>query len=133
MRTWLCAAVLGLGMTAASLAPDAGAAPRENRSSAAAEADEAVLSRLGYRPAPGARRLGRLYPSKAGEGIAFFEQQGREVSLVVVLRAGASARWVVPADSASLDVFWVGPSEIMLGSDLLAPKMRVKWSVAQAR
>jgi hypothetical protein len=133
MRSLLHALVLTLAVGGAGSMSHAGATARENPSSTGAEADETALRRLNYRAPEGARRIGKLFPSKSGEGVAFFERQGEDVSLVVVLSAGATARWTVPPDSAKLDVFWTGPSELMLGTNLLSPKIRVKWQVAQAR
>jgi hypothetical protein len=80
----------------------------------------------------GSRRVGRVYPSPDGEQVAFFEQQSDDVQLVVAVKGGVSARWPVTQETAKLQVYWVGPTEVVLGTDVLAPKARVRWYVARA-
>ncbi len=131
MRSWLLAIGLGLGMGSLVPVPHAEAAPRENRSSTSEESDTTALRRVGYRAPEGAMRISRVFPSKSGDEVAFFERQDRRVSLVVAIKGGVEARWPMSADVEDLAVFWLNKSEIVLGPDLLTPKMRVKWYVAQ--
>jgi hypothetical protein len=132
MPTWLKAGVVAFAFVSA-LAPAArvDAAPREKSDSSPEEADDPVR-RVGYRPPDGARRLGKPSPSQAGDQVAFFEERGEAVQLVVAVKGGSAARWPVSAETARLSIYWIGPSEIILGTDQLAPRMRVKWYVARA-
>jgi hypothetical protein len=130
MRTWVHAAVLGwlCGIGGTELA--ATATPRENADSVVGESDDALLRRVGYRAPAGARRVGRVFPSKSGDEVAFFEEREQSVSLVVAIKGGASARWAMSPDATHLEVYWLSSSELVLGKDLLAPRMRVKFYVA---
>ena len=129
MRFWLQAALLGLAVGAA---PSAGAAPKGNPPSSPEASDAETLRRVGYHAPDGSRRVGRVYPSPDGEQVAFFEQQSDDVQLVVAVKGGVSARWPVTQETAKLQVYWVGPTEVVLGTDVLAPKARVRWYVARA-
>jgi hypothetical protein len=132
MPSWMKASMVAIAAVT-SLAPlaTADAAPREKSVSSNEDVDDPVR-RVGYRAPEGSRRIGPAYPSQTGEQVAFFEQRGETVQLVVAVKGGATARWPVTPDTANLSVYWVGPTEIVLGTDLLAPKMRVRWYVARA-
>jgi hypothetical protein len=132
MAIWLKAAVVAIAIVSAVAWPSVGeASPREKNASSPEELEDPAR-RVGYVAPEGARRLGRAYPSQSGDQVAFFEERGDAVQLVVAVKGGATARWPVSPDTARLSVYWVGPSEIILGTDVLAPKMRVKWYVARA-
>ncbi len=124
----LIALAVGLGPTSAHAAP----AAKENPGSTSGASEAEILRRVGYRAPQGAHPVGKLYPDKTGDQVAFFEQRGDTVQLVVAIKGGAAARWPVSPDTARLQVIWVGPSELVLGTDTLAPKVRVKWYVARA-
>jgi hypothetical protein len=132
MPIWLKAsAVAALLAVALTWNTPASASPNGKPVSTSEEVHDPAR-RIGYRTPAGARRLGDLYPNQAGDQVAFFEERNAEVELVVAIAGGAAARWAVSRDTARLSVFWIGPSEIILGTDVLAPKMRVKWYVARA-
>src|SRR5688572_4434974 len=115
MAIWLKAGVVAGALVSALAPPNAAdATPREKTASTPEETDDPVR-RVGYRAPEGARRIGRAYPSQAGDQVAFFEERGEIVQLVVAVKGGATARWPVSADTARLSVYWVGPSEIILG------------------
>jgi hypothetical protein len=125
----LQAALLGLVLGAA---PAVDAAPKGNPPSTPEASDTESLRRVGYRAPEGAHRVSRVYPSPEGDQVAFFEEQADDIHLVVAVKGGVSARWSVTRATAKLQVYWVGPTEVILGDDVLAPKARVRWYVARA-
>src|SRR5687767_14446185 len=110
MAIWLRAGVVAVALVSA-LAPafELDAAPREKNDSSSGELDDPVR-RVGYRPPEGARQLGKAFPSQAGDQVAFFEERGDAVQLVVAVKGGSAARWPVSPETARLSIFWVGPS-----------------------
>jgi hypothetical protein len=129
MRPWLQAGLCSLVL---AIAPTVGAAPKGNAPSTSAPGEAQILRRVGYQPPEGARLVSKTYPSPDGEQVAFFEERGGALQLVVAIRGGVSARWPVSSEHAKLQVYWVGASEVILGTDLLSPKARVRWYVARA-
>src|SRR5688572_10375908 len=113
----LQAALLGIVIAAA---PTVEAAPKGNAPSTAEASETETLRRVGYRTPEGARRVSRVYPSPDGEQAAFFEQRADDVQLVVAVKGGVSARWVVSQETARLQVYWIGPTEVVLGDDVLS-------------
>lgn len=129
MRSWLRAGLAALALT---LAPTVDAAPKGKAPSTSTASEEVTLERVGYRAPDGARRVSKTYPSPDGEQVAFFEQRDGAIQLVVAIKGGVAARWPVASEHAKLQVYWVGSTEVVLGTDLLQPKARVRWYVARA-
>jgi hypothetical protein len=118
MRSWIPAGVLSL-------------VALWNTVSYAGEAEDPA-ERVGYHAPDGAKRVGKATPSQTGDEVAFFESRGESVELVVAVRGGAVARWPVTREHSHLEIFWTGPSELILGTAPLAPRVRVKWTVSRA-
>jgi len=110
-----------------SLVGSAGATPKEN----APSTEAAPLDRVGYRSAPGAQVLGDPVVRPGSDDVAFFEQTGAATELVVCLHGAEPARWPLPAQASRLRIFWTGPTELSLGTEILAPKMIVRWRVTR--
>jgi hypothetical protein len=75
--------------------------------------------------------VGKVFPSKSGAQVAFFERQSEDVNLVVLVEGGGAARWPLAPDATRLEVYWNGPSEVILGTSPLSPRMRIRWTVAR--
>lgn len=129
------ALALALGPLAAlTVGPGNALAKEKNTSSSSSSSAESTdpLERVGYRPAPGAQLIGEAVQSPSGDDVAFFEQNGELRELVVCPRGGAPGRWTVKAETTKLHIFWVGPTQLVLGPDVLAPKMVVRWRMARS-
>jgi hypothetical protein len=87
------------------------------------------LRALAYAPAPGAHVIGDVVLGPSGHEAAFFEQGRAGYALVVCLEGGAQARWSLSEAATRLQIFWTGASELLLGASLLAPSMRVTWTL----
>lgn len=118
MRSWIPAGVLAI-------------VTLWNSFSLAGESDDPA-ERVGYHTPDGAKRVGKATPSQTGDEVAFFESRGESVELVVAVKGGAVARWPVAQEHARLAIYWIGPSELVLGQAPLQPKVRVRWTVSRA-
>jgi hypothetical protein len=129
MPSTLRTLALALGLVAVGNIPPVIAAAKEK--SVSSSDGGSPLERVGYRPAPGAQLIGEAVQSPSGDDVAFFEQNGELRELVVCPRGATPGRWTVKAETTKLRIFWSGPTQLVLGSDILAPRMVVRWSLAR--
>jgi hypothetical protein len=127
MPNWLRFLALAVGIGIPATAGRAAADTKEPPGPAPGS-----LERLGYRPAPGAQVIGAPTRRPGGDEVAFFERNGATYALVVVLPHVAPARWTVTESTTRLHIYWMGPTELSLGTDALAPKMVVRWQVSRS-